>query len=490
VPLDPRTPLLVGVAAATQREEDPEAAQEPLALMGAALERAAEDAGSRALLARADSIRAPRGFWDYSDPCRLLAERFGAARARTELAEIGVLQTTLLGRAAQDIARGRADVVLLAGGEASYRSARARALGKPAPLTQQRGAEPDSVLRPAGEILSRAELEAGLALPVTQYAVIENALRAEREMSLAEHRRAVAELWADLSRIAARNPDAWRREALAPQAIGEPGPGNAMLAFPYTKRLVSQWHVDQAAGLVLCSLETARALALPAARRVFPLAVFDSDHMLPLSQRRELQRSPGFALAGERALAHAGLGIEELAHLELYSCFPAAVRVQQRELGVPPGRAPSVTGGMTFAGGPLNNFVLQAWVRMAQVLRADPGSTGLVSAVSGLLTKQGVSLLSSEPRAPFCFGDVTAETASRTPRVALDARAAGEARVASYTVLYEGEKPARAILFCDFAGGRRRLVVAEDPELALAGTREELCGRALHIDAEGGAAWR
>jgi acetyl-CoA C-acetyltransferase len=490
VPLDPRTPVLVGAAAVSQREADPERAQEPLALMAAALERAAEDAGSRALLARADSIRAPRGFWDYSDPCRLLAERFGAARARSEVAEIGVLQTTLLGRAARDSALARADVVLLAGGEARHRSARARAAGRVAPLTRQQGPAPDSVLRPAAEIVSRAELEAGLGLPVTQYAVIENALRAAEGVSLAAHRRAVAELWAELSRVAAGNPDAWRREALSPEAIGEPGPGNAMLAFPYTKRLASQWNVDQAAGLVLCSLETARALGLPAERRVFPLAVVDSDHMLPLSERRELHRSPGFALAGAGALAAAGLRLEEVAHLELYSCFPAAVRVQQRELGVAPGRVPSVTGGMTFAGGPLNNFVLQAWARMAQLLRADPGSAGLVSAVSGLLTKQGVSLLSSEPRAPFHFGDVTAETAARCAVVSLDARAAGDARVASYTVLYEGEKPARAILFCDFEGGRRRLLVAEDPELALAGTREELCGRALRVGAEGDLRWR
>ena len=78
--LDPRTPVLVGVGAVSQREADPARAQEPLALMAAALERAAEDAGSRALLARADSIRAPRGFWSYPDPCRLLAERFGATR--------------------------------------------------------------------------------------------------------------------------------------------------------------------------------------------------------------------------------------------------------------------------------------------------------------------------------------------------------------------------------------------------------------------------
>ena len=45
---------------------------------------------------------------------------------------------------------------------------------------------------------------------------------------------------------------------------------------------------------------------------------------------------------------------------EVYSCFPAAVRVQQRELGLDPDGTPTLTGGMAFAGGPFNHFVLQS----------------------------------------------------------------------------------------------------------------------------------
>src|SRR5262245_66667102 len=109
MPPDSRVPVLVGVAAVQQREDDPAKAREPVKLMIAALEAAAEDAGAKALLARADGIAAPRGFWDYADPCRLIAERFGAARARTEVAEVGGPQTTLLGRRAAGSRRARAD---------------------------------------------------------------------------------------------------------------------------------------------------------------------------------------------------------------------------------------------------------------------------------------------------------------------------------------------------------------------------------------------
>src|SRR5262245_10565341 len=423
---DDRTPVLVGAAAVQQREDDPGRAREPLELMLEALRRAAEDAGDRSLLSRADRIEAPRGFWDYADPCRVAAERFGAARARTCVAEVGVLQTTLFGRAAAAIAEGQADVVFVMGGEAKHREQRAARTGAEAPLTHRTGASPDEVLRPHREIVSALEIAAGLGMPVGQYAMIENALRAADGQGVDAHRRAVAELWSRMSAIAARNPDAWSREALPADAIREPSPRNRMLAFPYAKLHNSQWNVDQAAGLVFCSRATARALGIPRARQVFPLAVAESNHMVPLVERRLPQRCPGFARAGERPLATASRTLADVAHLELYSCFPSAVRVQARELGIDEARPLSLTGGMAFGGGPLNNFVLQALARMAHVLRADPGSGGMLTAVSGILTKQGVSLWSTEPApGPFRFEDASTETAREVATVPVAAAADG-----------------------------------------------------------------
>ncbi len=486
MPPDSRVPVLVGVGAVQQREDDPAQAREPVELMIAALERAAEDAGARALLGRADRIAAPRGFWDYADPCRIVAERFGAARAKTEVAEVGVLQTTLLGRAAAAIAEGRADVVLVTGGEAKHRRQRAAQTGRDAPLTRQTGVAPDEVLRPHREIVDPLETAAGLLMPVGQYAMIENALRAAEGGSLEAHRRAVAELWARMSRVAAENPDAWSREPVAADAIREPVGRNRMLAFPYTKLHNSQWNVDQAAGLVFCSLATARALGIPRERWLFPLALAEANHMLPMSQRRLVHRCPGFARAGERALAAAARRIEDVAHLELYSCFPSAVRVQARELGIDESRSLTVTGGMAFAGGPLNNFVYQALARMARVLRADPGSAGMVNAVSGVLTKQGVSLWSTERApGPFRFEDATAETAREAEPVPFAPATTGPAVVASYTVLFDGEAPSRTVLLCDLEDGRRALATSPDPALAELALHVELCGRKLRLAASG-----
>jgi acetyl-CoA C-acetyltransferase len=489
MPLDPRTPVLVGLAAVSQHEADPARAKEPLALMGLALERAAEDAGSRALLARADSVRAPRGFWSYPDPCRLLAERFGASAARTEVAEIGVLQTTLLGRAAADIAAGRADVVLVAGGEARHRSQRARAAGIDAPFTRQAPATPDSVLRPHASILSEREVRAGLTMPVVQFAMLENALRAAEGLSLEAHRRGIAALWAALSEVAAGNPDAWSREPVSADAIEDPR-RNPMLAFPYGKLHCSQWNVDQAAGLVFCSVATARALGISRGRWIFPLAVADANHMLPYTERRLLHRCAGFARAAEQAFVRAGRNLASVTHRELYSCFPAAVRVQMRELGIADERPLSVTGGMSFAGGPLNHFVLQSLVRMARLLRDAPGGTGLLTAVSGVLAKQGVSLWSSEPgAAPFGHDDVSEATARETSAAEMADAAQGVATIATYTVVHAGGEPKRVVLIADFEDERRALAGSDDLRHVESALREELCGRAVRIMPEGEASW-
>lgn len=481
--IDPRCPVLIGWAAVQQRESDPERAREPVRLMIDALEAAAEKGGVRDLLARASSVLVPRGFWRYPDPARIIATHFGAAQARTELAEIGVLQTTLLGEAARAIQAGEEDVVVIAGGEARDRERLfARAGATPPYESQPPGTAPDRLLAPAADILHPLEIERGVAMPVEQYAMIENALRARDGLSIAEHLRQVAELWARFSRVAAENPHAWSRQGFSAEEIATRSPANRMIAFPYTRLHTSQWNLDQAAGLILCSAEAARRTGIPEEHWIFPLAVADSNHMVPLAERAEPAASPGFRIAARRALAAAGLELDAVALLEIYSCFPAAVRVQAREIGIPPDRALTVTGGMAFAGGPLNNFVLQALVRLADLLRGGRGETALLTAVSGMLTKQGVSLFGRRPpEGGFRFADVTEEAAAATPWVPVDPGYRGPARVATYTVLHEKGEPRRAVLLCDTPSGARTIAVVDSAAEARAMTTEDPIGQQVHV---------
>ena len=335
--MDSQTPVLVGACAVQQRCEHPDEGVEPVELMIRALEGAAEDAGSRDLLAAPTASRVPHGFWEYSDPARLVAERVGASGARTQLTELGVLQTTLLGRAAADIASGRAD---RAGGRrrGEARARRAAILGVPERRTVQTGVAPDELLEPHRDILRAGRARARTSMPVSQYAMIENALRAADGRSLEAHRNEIARLWSEMSRVAAGNPDAWtprrRRRWIDPRR----GRGATACSRSRTPSCHnSQWNVDQAAGpdLHLGRARTARGCArepvdLPARGRRRRTTWCRS------SSEPSCTAAPAFAHRGPACgRARVAARSPTLAHLELYSCFPVAVRVQQRELGLP-----------------------------------------------------------------------------------------------------------------------------------------------------------
>jgi acetyl-CoA C-acetyltransferase len=75
--MHPRIPVLVGIGVATQREEDPARALEPLDLMLAAVRTAGADAleAPAALLACVGRIAVPKGRWRYQNPGGEIARR-------------------------------------------------------------------------------------------------------------------------------------------------------------------------------------------------------------------------------------------------------------------------------------------------------------------------------------------------------------------------------------------------------------------------------
>ena len=478
------TPILVGVAAFQQKNPDFNEALEPIAIMERALRDAADDAGHPQLLARADQILVPKGIWEYSDPGSLLATALGAESATSVLAEIGVSQQTLLTRACQQISSGEAQVVLVTGAEAKYRALCAAKAGAEASETPQEGVEPDVMLMPEAEIWSEVESAAGLAMPVGYYAIMDSALRYKQGLSVAEHRQQMGELYQRFSEIAADNPQAWAREPVPAEHISEVSASNRMLSFPYTKLHNSQWNVDQGAGLIFCSVGLARELGIDSSQWIFPRAFAESNFMSTVSSRGDLGACPGFRLAGQRAMERAGVDFDDIHLRELYSCFPMAVRSQLQEFGMSGEGDLSVTGAMTFGGGPLNNFVFQATVRMAQLLREQPEEVGLVTTVSGMLTKQGVALWSAKPSpAGWGFDDVTEEVRQATDVREIVADYDGEATVAGFTVLHHGAIRWRAIAVFDLPDGRRTAAYSEDPEIMDIMESRECCGETYRLAA-------
>ncbi len=477
--LDPRTPVLVGVGAVSV---DAEAAES----MVLALEVAGADAGSSRLLGRMDRIAVPQGSWAYPDPARLVADRAGAVGARTQLVELGIPQQSLINEALAAIASGASEVAAVVGGEHKRWERDAQRAGRPATETAQPGVVPDVTHRREGPLMEPVEVAHRLWDPVQQYAMIENALRAADGLSLDRHRAEVAELWARFNGVARTNPEAAFPAPMEAADIATASPANRPLAFPYNKWHATQWTVNQAAALLFCSVGTARALGVPTDRWVFPRVGLESGHAVSLLRRSAPHTWPAMEVLADAAVRRLGHPLAEAECIELYSCFPAAVRVQQRALGLESSSTPTVTGGMAFAGGPFNNFVLQSMVAVTGVLRAQPGSLGVVTTVSGLLTKPGIGAWSCSPDGrPPLVGDLGHAAAATTGVVDVVETLGGYdggAAVATYTVTYEGMVPSRTVAVCDTDDGRRCVAVVEDPDLAAHAVSTELIGTRVRLD--------
>lgn len=482
--IDPRTPVLVGIGIVDQKEKDPARAREAVQLMVDAVRAAGADCGAPQLVTEAGRICVPQGMWSYSDPARMIAGAVGAQSARTVYAKVGILQQTLIGDACARIAAGEIDTAIVAGGEARFRALQAQIAGTDAPETPC-GDLPDEVLTPAEELQLPVEINSGLGLmPVGYYAIVESAFRAAQGLGVAEHRDRMAALYSRFSEIAAANPHAWKRERVGASEIRDASARNRMLAFPYTRLHNTSWNVDQAAALLFCSAARAESLGIARERWVFPRASTESNHMLALAERPELHRLPGARIAGRRALECSGLAAAALDFVELYSCFPIAVELYAAELGIPADRDWTVTGGMPFAGGPLNNYVLQATARMAELLRTTPGGSGLVTSVSGYLTKQGFGVWSRSPGPEgFVFADVTAEVAAEMPARRVIAPPDGSGRICGYTVMYHNEQRVCGVAVLDLPDGARTLANTLDQALMDRLESEEFCGREVLVAA-------
>jgi acetyl-CoA C-acetyltransferase len=452
-------PVVVGVGQVVQRPGDGD--HDAIGLMVDAVRVAAADAGVPELSSRVEMVLVPEGTWPHRDAGRIVAERLGADVSTTVVSRIGVLQTSLFGLAARSISTGEVSVVLVVGGEA-------KASGTD-PADPADSGIPDVEMAPGPDMWTALEVERGLAVPAQTYALQEDAIRRFRDESVADHRSSLAALWSTFSRVAGTNPYAWDREFHDPADIADPtSPGNRMVSSPYTKRHCSQWNVDQAVAILMVSTAVADELGIAAQRRIHPVAVVDSNAMITVTARADLYRSPAFEVAGRLLAESTGVAPSDADHVELYSCFPSAVQIQKAELGI--GDVPlTVTGGMAFAGGPLNSAGLHGLASMVDVLRGGASATGLVTAISGWITKGGVSLWSvDEPNTPFEWQDVSDEVLAETATVEVDGDHVGEVEVEASTVAFDREGPGLAIVLGHSAAGHRVVTQSNDRDLAAA----------------------
>lgn len=474
------TPVLVGISHLEQRFTDFESAKEPIQLMIEAVKAAAEDAGSKALL-DAGSVRVIRGIWPYQDPARAVAQAIGSPTAETVLSPYGGnFVQTVLNQSALDIQSGQHDIIILTGAECGNTQAKAAKAGQDLGWAELPGT-PDRLIGTDKDMRHDAEIAVRLGRPIQIYPIMETALRHASGLSVDAHLEHIAKLWAGFSEVAAGNPNAWIREAKSAEEIRTISDTNRPVSFPYPKLMNSNNNVDQAAALILVSEEKAKALGIAKDKWVYPWAGTDAQDHYYFSNRDNFHSSPAIRLAGGKCLELTNSTPDDIDMIDVYSCFPVAVQIACRELGVDMNRPLTVTGGLTFAGGPLNNYVMHSIARMAQLLRDNPGKRGMITANGGYITKHAFGIYSTDaPERPFQHADLQDQVDATLKRDVVIGHQ-GTGTVEGYSVMYGPEGVSKAFVAARLDDGRRAWGTSTDSDLLQRMTQEEFCGRQVNL---------
>lgn len=482
--LDPHSPVIVGVGQLLDRDSG----REPIDLIIEAIAAAEADAGLRGLATQADVIGVvPMVSWRYLDPAAPIAERIGASpKQRWYPSMGGNTPQQLVNKAAAAISAGESRVAIVCGGEAFKTRMAARKSGEHLDWLKQA----DDVAPTWGDtkldMAHPAELSRGIVMPTQVYPMFENALRHQAGRTAEEHTAAIAELWAGFSAVAATNPYSVDRVARSAEEIATVTATNRIIGFPYTKHMVSNPDLDSSSAAILCSAEFADAAGISRDNWVFVRAGTDGADPF-MSERQDFTSSAAMRVAGSAALELAGVTIDEVAHLDVYSCFPSAVELACAELGIGLDRQLTVYGGLCFAGGPWNNPVGHAIAAMCGVLRGDPGSVGLVTANGGLVQKHAFGVYSTEPTANsfrYAHPQFAIDAAAEKRQVAADHQ--GPATIETWTVMHERDgSRVLGIVAALTPDGSRTWGLSHDQDTLAAMEIDDLVGAPATVGAEG-----
>lgn len=474
--LDPQTPVLVGVGQSCDPIDAPDYRRwSPVELAAAAARTALADTGAAdpAEIARQiDTVAGVRQFEISTPgaPCplgrsnnypRSVARRLGADPGRAVLEVVGGQGPQhLVTELAATIAAGDAQVALMFGAEAiSTVRHLARAADRPDFTEHVDGDLEDRGYGLEG-VLSDHLAAHGLVGMPQQYALFDNARRARLGWSRERYAASMGALFAPFTRVAAKNPYAAARTERSAAELVTPTDRNRPIADPYTRFLVARDQVNQGAAVLLMSVRAAERLGVPRERWVFPHGHADLRER-DLLDRADLGAGPASVRAVRHALEIAELGVDELATLDLYSCFPIAVSNICDGLGLAADdpRGLTLTGGLPFFGGAGNNYSMHAIAETVQRMRAAPGTFGLVGANGGTLSKYSAGVYSTVPAGwrPGRSAELQAEV-DAWPVPAQARQADGWATIETYTVTHRHDGSATGIVVGRLTADDRRFL--------------------------------
>jgi acetyl-CoA C-acetyltransferase len=503
--IDPRTPILVGGGQFTQRtarEGNIRESLSPIAMLEKASRLALADTGhENTLIGALDTVAVVRFTADspgdqgrlpkrmFRNPPGSLAQHLGASPRRALYSATGGnTPQWLVNRTAEEIANGECDVALLAGAE--YIATLLGAMKQGIDLGWANAPDPGSDPEEIGD--GRAgtndyERAYGLAFPVNAYPLFENAIRGQKHRSPEAHLKWLGEFFSPFTKVASENPHSWFPTYRPPAEISTPSEKNRFVGFPYTKYLNAVIEVDMAAAVVMTSVEKARALGIPQSKWVFLHGCGDANDIWNVSERVNYFSSPAIRMVGNKAFAMARKSVADLSFIDLYSCFPSAVELGCKELGLAENdpRGLTVTGGLPYFGGAGNDYVMHSIVTMMVKLRGAPGKFGLCTGNGWYVTKHSAGIYSTMPtKGPWKRESPKnyQPEIDNEPHHEVIEKPEGRATVETYTVVTDRKGKRFGIVVGRDAQNRRFLANTPDDDATLdTMMREEMLGRAGEV---------
>lgn len=485
-------PILVGVGQSLSHwdgTQGPTGAPSPLSLMVDASRAALKDAGLSDAAAL-DMIAVNRIFEDSVPGDRhphghnknlpgTLARDLNATTENLIYQDVGGHSPQgLVNEMATRIHAGELECVLLTGSEANKASKGARKNKVDIDWTDDSDLSfEDRGMGPM--LLSRDEIKHGLVTPAYFYGLFENAIAARENRTRSEHRKAMAELFQPFSQRASENEFSQFPQARTVDFLATPSAKNYEYADPFLKWFIAQDAVNQGASVILTSESKARELNIPESKWVYLHGAGQAGDDY-ISVRPMLDGSWAMQTALDRALEQAGAKQSDIAHFDLYSCFPCAVFSSTAALGIDwasDKRALTQTGGLPFFGGPGNNYSMHGIAAMVETLRANSGDRGLVLANGGWMTKEAAGIYSTTRPDGFT---PTQAAAKPTEQVELS-HEGGRAMLETFTVAHGKGGPEKGIIFARASDGRRLLANASPAALTVLREDVSPVGRSVDV---------
>jgi acetyl-CoA C-acetyltransferase len=471
------TPVILAVGEVSHKVNDLAEAQEPVALMARAMRAAEDDAGAD-ILGALDAVQVLGVVsWLYRNPAAQLCDALAINPPRQVKAGMGGEKPIrLIHDAALSIQSGDAQAIAIVGGEAQNAFRKARRSKTRLNWT------PRATKEEAWDDIEDTTLgvrETARALGVQWapqiYPFFENALSHSLGQSPTEAVRSAAHIWAAYAAESVSNPHAWSQVPYDARDIATISKDNRMVAFPYPKLMVANDSVNQAAAVIVTSLAFAKAAGVDEERLVFfhgGAAAKEPDDFL---LRARFNQCPAMEAVLCAASREAG-GAEAFDLAEIYSCFPVVPKLALkvlREEGLKSALAPTVAGGLTFFGGPMNNYMTHAVAAMVRRLRARKGAVGLLYGQGGAMTKHHALACSTTPPDRPLADDYSVQEdadALRGDAPAVVDRYSGPAVVETYSAYYgpDGEPALGAVVLRTPDGARTIAAASANDEDTIA----------------------